>query len=679
MGLEELKPGNTRRAKATAIAAFKAFVKSESVDFEYVRRCIEKDDSGKCIVSILDMFGMYLAFNEGKKGKQLARNTAMQYYRQTKMWFFELFPTQRHVVEAKLLSMGKTLENFCMKRDGKVVSKAPPCCKADLRKMMLYLFKNASMSSDYQDAALLCMLWYLFGRASDLSLVQKRNLTIDAADILFVRFIRLKTSEEQGLSLFPDLDFVTCPVYAIALALMTQAAPCVDLLDNLPPLHVQATVSLSPATPLLEVLDHPAEYAALGAAAAVSTGSTTSEKTPTIYSHVNRVLDRIAAAAGVKLALSSHSFRRGGAQHVNGCEGLTHRWIFDRGAWNMSTTNKGFNYIFNTSREDHKVSKALSGYDTDAKVPLKDLKSFDAQTQEKIATVQHYLFAACFKLDQAKYNVSKRVLDVLTAYLLLHYPHLKELHPEGPAVKRLEACVQLAGSSLADLLAWATHLASAACNTKTQSSEETEIAPCKRPNEENTIIEHQRSVIDQLVLLVKRQNERMDILEAKVEGNTQQHKIDKRQREKEQEQEQDKAHKRRRTSVTHLHTTWYAWYAQEPRWLSDAPKQQRSNAKQLVGYMKLFIAEGFVLDPRAEDYRDRVLALGKQAEKEVLNFLRERDISSRGSTAVRKHLRNLHVAGALNDRISRHRRLIHAGAVQDPDRHDLLEPVATTL
>ncbi|KUF91645.1 hypothetical protein AM587_10001765 [Phytophthora nicotianae] len=345
----------------------------------------------------------------------------------------------------------------------------------------------------------------------------------------------------------------------------------------------------------------------------------------------------------------------------------------------MSTTNKGFNYIFNTSREDHKVSKALSGYDTDAKVPLKDLKSFDAQTQEKIATVQHYLFAACFKLDQAKYNVSKRVLDVLTAYLLLHYPHLKELHPEGPAVKRLEACVQLAGSSLADLLAWATHLASAACNTKTQSSEETEIAPCKRPNEENTIIEHQRSVIDQLVLLVKRQNERMDILEAKVEGNTQQHKIDKRQREKEQEQEQDKAHKRRRTSVTHLHTTWYAWYAQEPRWLSDAPKQQRSNAKQLVGYMKLFIAEGFVLDPRAEDYRDRVLALGKQAEKEVLNFLRERDISSRGSTAVRKHLRNLHVAGALNDRISRHRRLIHAGAVQDPDRHDLLEPVATTL
>ncbi|KAG2902994.1 hypothetical protein PC117_g21355 [Phytophthora cactorum] len=84
---------------------------------------------------------------------------------------------------------------------------AAPCSKTDLRKMMLYLLKNTSTSSDYEDAALLC------------------NLTIDATDILFVRFICLKTSEEQELPLFPDLDFVTCPVYAIALALITQTAP----------------------------------------------------------------------------------------------------------------------------------------------------------------------------------------------------------------------------------------------------------------------------------------------------------------------------------------------------------------------------------------------------------------------------------------------------------------------
>ncbi|ETN22539.1 hypothetical protein PPTG_20934 [Phytophthora nicotianae INRA-310] len=43
MGLDELKPGNTKRAQATAIKAFKAFVKAENVDFHCVKRCYEKD------------------------------------------------------------------------------------------------------------------------------------------------------------------------------------------------------------------------------------------------------------------------------------------------------------------------------------------------------------------------------------------------------------------------------------------------------------------------------------------------------------------------------------------------------------------------------------------------------------------------------------------------------------
>ncbi|RAW25704.1 hypothetical protein PC110_g17881 [Phytophthora cactorum] len=174
-----------------------------------------------------------------------------------------------------------------------------------------------------------------------------------------------------------------------------------DVLDNLPVLPVQPAVSLSPATPLLEALDHPAEYAALGAAAAAATtGAAPVDKAPIIYSHVNRVLDRIAANTGVEAALSSHSFRRGGAQRVNGCDGFTHRWIFDRGVWNMSTSNKGLHYIFNTSRENHKVIKALSGYDAEVKLLLKDSKFFDAQTQEKIAAVPvHNMLLA----RQAKY------------------------------------------------------------------------------------------------------------------------------------------------------------------------------------------------------------------------------------------------------------------------------------
>ncbi|KUF88932.1 hypothetical protein AM587_10001594 [Phytophthora nicotianae] len=73
----------------------------------------------------------------------------------------------------------------------------------------------------------------------------------------------------------------------------------------------------------------------------------------------------------------------------------------------MSTTNKGFNYIFNTSKEDHKA-----------------------------------------------------VLDVLTSTVIRHYPLLKNLNAEAPAVKRIDACVAEARCSLAELLAWSSHLAS---------------------------------------------------------------------------------------------------------------------------------------------------------------------------------------------------------------------------
>ncbi|KAK1947303.1 hypothetical protein P3T76_001313 [Phytophthora citrophthora] len=64
--------------------------------------------------------------------------------------------------------------------------------------MTSYLYSTASCASDYQDAALLCLLWYLFGRASDLTFVRKQQLSIGAGEVFFIRFIRVKTSDEQA-------------------------------------------------------------------------------------------------------------------------------------------------------------------------------------------------------------------------------------------------------------------------------------------------------------------------------------------------------------------------------------------------------------------------------------------------------------------------------------------------
>ncbi|KAG3117091.1 hypothetical protein PI124_g4498 [Phytophthora idaei] len=134
----------------------------------------------------------------------------MQYYRQAKDWLLEKFP-QHRAAEKTLLTKGRVLERYCMKRESEAfVNKAPACTKKALKQMIVYLNSTAVYSADYQDAALLCLLWYLFGRASDLTLLRKVNLSVGSGDIFSVRFTLAKTSEEQSLSLCPDDDFVTC-------------------------------------------------------------------------------------------------------------------------------------------------------------------------------------------------------------------------------------------------------------------------------------------------------------------------------------------------------------------------------------------------------------------------------------------------------------------------------------
>ncbi|KAF1331524.1 hypothetical protein FI667_g4266, partial [Globisporangium splendens] len=225
MGLDELQPGNTKRAKATAVKAFGRFLDAEEVSLEYVKICIERDAKGQAFVSVMDKFGMYLAFNEGKNGKPLARHSAMQYYKQVKIWLLEQFPQHRASLETRLLKIGRTLENFCVKREGGgFVKKA-----------------TASMR------------------------------------------VRLVTTKMQ----------LCCVSYGISLG----------ILDN-----GDAYIELQPPN------------------------TDAADIAPTIHSHVNRLLDRIAKSAGVLEQLTSHSFRRGGAQHANGSADLTARWIFDRGA-----------------------------------------------------------------------------------------------------------------------------------------------------------------------------------------------------------------------------------------------------------------------------------------------------------------------------------------------------------
>ncbi|GMF34914.1 unnamed protein product [Phytophthora fragariaefolia] len=142
---------------------------------------------------------------------------------------------------------------------------------------------------------------------------------------------------------------------------------------------------------------------------------------------------------------------------------------------------------------------------------------------------------------------------------------------------------------------------------------------------------------------------------------------EKRKKRKQEPSDAEAKSMRRRTSVTYLHSTWFAWYTQEPRmWQTTISKQQKSNVKLHVAFMKLFLEEGFTLVPKALDYRARVLDTDKRAEETVLRFLSERGVGSRGSGAVLKHLRALHRSGDLNARIKGHQLLPKTSAIRDP-------------
>ena len=225
-------------------------------------------------------------------------------------------------------------------------------------------------------------------------MLRKANLSIGLGDIFFVRFIRIKTSEEQGLSLYPDEDFTTCPLLAIALALVIHSSPAISVLSQLPEQTCISQSSSAPATPLIDVLGHPEVVVSSPDTSSTTAKNKNSPDTAAgVHSCINRVLDRVAAKDGVSERLTSHPFRRREEQHVNGA-GLCVQCIFDRGAWNMTATNKAFAYVFNTASKDHKVARVLSGRHLDTDASFLSLGVFDFGTQTKMKAVATALFNA---------------------------------------------------------------------------------------------------------------------------------------------------------------------------------------------------------------------------------------------------------------------------------------------
>ncbi|KAF0682447.1 Aste57867_25399 [Aphanomyces stellatus] len=411
MSVKDLVPQNTQKAKSTAVNSFKRFLSDQHVALDHVLHRLQADTTGEIIKGVMDKFGMYLVTLVGRDGSPLSGNTIGSYYRHTKLWLLELYPGIRPQVDRMLLQMSATIERHVQSRDdGGFVNRAPACTKEDLKAMMSYLYTTANNTTDCLDATLLCLMWHLLGRASDLSMLQKSNLSRGPSS-MFLRLMRLKTADEHGLTIFPDRTFETCPITAVVIALAVQQSPCVAVLPHLPSSvetnFVAKTAAVDQGLALIDILDCERSDGEVVDVVATMTAQQSSKqspvrKSPGIHAHVNRVLSRILKPSGVEVSLTSHSFRRGGAQHANGSSEISLQWIFDRGAWSMSSTNKGLSYVFYTAKEDQMVAKVLSGWEPRSEVTILDLKTFDKQTQVEIRQFRDHLYASSSGFKDAR-------------------------------------------------------------------------------------------------------------------------------------------------------------------------------------------------------------------------------------------------------------------------------------
>ncbi|KAF1314953.1 hypothetical protein FI667_g16364, partial [Globisporangium splendens] len=432
-----------------------------------------------------------------------------------------------------------------------------------------------------------------------------------------------------------------------------QTAPCVQLIEHVRPTATKLDMNAVESLPLVELLLQ-AEQSVPELNDTSKPSSSRADTAPGIHNQVNRLLNRIREPAGVHAPLSSHSFRRGGAQHANGDSQLSIQWIMDRGGWNLSATHKIFAYVFNTTQEDQRVSKVLSGWGSSANVPLDRLDMLDDETAARVRTFQTILFNTCSGMQDTRLNMCPRALDACTSRLIRSFPQLRELNGNAPIVRRVDACAEQVGVRRDELLRWGLALEEACKNKRPQEAEEKPAAESCATIQGALI----RELLETNRLLVNR----LEVLEAKINHA------------------QAQASRteaptpvctaatvpRKKAPSTHLSSIWFDWYAGEPRLWDSKDRKKRSEANHIVAFMKVFLHGDFTLDPRMVDYRDRVMAIGNDAEREMLAFLASQGIHAKGTSSVLKHLRALHNDGKLDGYVRKYKASVAIGSIVDP-------------
>ncbi|KAH9108420.1 hypothetical protein AeMF1_016407, partial [Aphanomyces euteiches] len=369
-------------------------------------------------------------------------------------------------------------------------------------------------------------------------------------------------------------------------------------------------------------------------------------------------LKRVVGSSKLLQDMTSHSFRRGGAQHANADSSIQLQWIFDRGAWNLTSTNKAFAYICNTSTEDQKIAKVLSGWPSESTIQMPTLEVLSATDRAVVDRARNILFANCSGLASDCYNVARNVLDLLMAALLAHFPNLRRLNSAGLGVVKVEQAFHAVGVECEDVL-----LLSLKVMQPHERRISTHHSPChgESPSRKASMYQ-QDTIIKELVSINKALHERLDAIEERL-GVRRPLLPSVEPRDISQEPQTTK---RRKAAITSLAETWFEWYTATPRpWLQDISRQAKSEMKAIVGYMKLFIEEMQLIE-ESTSFREDVLRCGIHAQTKLLEFVSQTAPNAKSRGTVLREIRRIHRSGALNHLVVMYQQRQACGKIVDP-------------
>ncbi|KAG3149060.1 hypothetical protein PC128_g23469 [Phytophthora cactorum] len=329
---------------------------------------------------------------------------------------------------------------------------------------------------------------------------------------------------------------------------------------------------------------------------------------------------------------------------------LAENWIIEQGGWQLDRVNKAFGYKLGTTQADQHVSRVLSGWHPKEGARLPSLRALEYPVVACAEKIQVLLFTNTLGCDDHTMNLEEDVAEVLTATLILHYPDMLVLSPDSAIVARIRDAMSARAIGEDEVLAWSDTIRRA-FTSPPEISKPSDSDP--HSAEVLSLVKHQSEQISVLILQIKRLEERLLSVEAKLHPPL------------------DTRSRSGQTDVVSSATI-------QPEATHESQHSQKPCAKPCVGRRRArsrfrqsgtsglrLNHVGVALDAASPAFKSEVLSLGEKTQENPRAFLKTNGSTAAADTVL-KDLRMLHKAGKLDAHIAQFYDRIERGEVVDP-------------